>query len=281
MPESIFTLDPHGHYLPTENARGPWDPGALHGGAPAALITSVLEGLPDAQLHFARLSFSFLRPIPMAPLTLDTRVTRPGRRVQELQAELCCDQVPVCRAHALAILPAPSALPDLATPVDGHTDQRRLPGPQHGRPVDFSLERSAQASFAASAIEMRFLSGRPLVGGADDSGRGEPHAPTGDAQVWMRLRRPLVPGQQPSPLARLVAAADFGNGVAAALPFERYVFINADLQIWLQRRPEGQWIALDSRTLIEPGGIAWARSVLHDERGPVGVATQALVVQPR
>ena len=47
----------------------------------------------------------------------------------------------------------------------------------------------------------------------------------------MRLRHPLVPGQQPSPLARLVAAADFGNGVAAALPFERYVFINADLQI--------------------------------------------------
>ena len=278
MPESIFTLDERGRYLPTENARGPWDPGALHGGAPAALITAMLEETPDTQLPFARLSFSFLRPIPMAPLTLTTRVTRPGRRVQELEAELCCDEVPVCRAHALAIQPAPSQLPDLAAAEDGH---EQLPGPQHGQPVDFSLERSQHASFAASAIEMRFLSGHPLGGELPQSGRAAQPAPSGHAQVWMRLRHPLVPGQQPSPLARLVAAADFGNGVAAALPFDRYVFINADLQVWLERRPQGQWIALDSRTLIEPAGIAWARSVLHDERGRVGVATQALVVQPR
>jgi hypothetical protein len=97
----------------------------------------------------------------------------------------------------------------------------------------------------------------------------------------MRLRHPLLPGQPASALARVAASADFGNGVAAALPFDRYLFINADLSISLDRRPVGEWIALDARTLLHPGGIGWAESVLHDEAGPLGRATQALVVQPR
>lgn len=97
----------------------------------------------------------------------------------------------------------------------------------------------------------------------------------------MRLRHPLLDGQPLTPLAHLTAAADFGNGVAFALPFTEYLFINADLTISLDRRPQGDWIALDARTLLQPGGIGWAESVLHDELGPVGRATQALVVQRR
>ncbi len=65
------------------------------------------------------------------------------------------------------------------------------------------------------------------------------------------------------------------------LPFDQYLFINADLTITLDRRPVGEWVALDARTLLHPGGIGWAESVLHDELGPLGLATQALVVQPR
>jgi acyl-coenzyme A thioesterase PaaI-like protein len=104
MSESIFLIDgerPQGSHLPaedgapamvvqpTEQARGPWDPRALHGGAPAALITVAFERMqPGAELRIARLGFEFLRPIPLAPLTLTTRIVRPGRRVQELAAEL-------------------------------------------------------------------------------------------------------------------------------------------------------------------------------------------------
>ncbi len=80
----------------------------------------------------------------------------------------------------------------------------------------------------------------------------------------MRLRHPLLPGEPASPLVRVAAAADFGNGVAAVLPFDEYLFINADLTISLNRRPEGEWIGLDSRTLLHPDGIGWAESVLHD-----------------
>lgn len=280
--ESIFIDEGEGRFTPTEHARGPWDPRALHGGAPAALIASALERLePGAELPFARLSYSFLRPVPMAPLTLSTRITRPGRRVQELQADLHAEDVLVCSARALRILPAPQELPDLALAQVREHSPPPLAGPQEGHSVRFALDDLDRKSFAASAIEMRFLSGQPLKGELPELDTTTAHAPVGRASVWMRMRHPLLPGEPLSPLARVAATADFGNGVSAVLPFEDYLFINADLTVTLDRRPEGEWIALDARTLLHPGGIGWAQSVLHDERGPLGLATQTLVVQPR
>ena len=114
MAESIFVSDGD-LFAPTEHARGPWDPRALHGGAPAALIAAVFERMtPGAELPFARLSFEFLRPVPMAPLKLNTRISRPGRRVQALEAELSADGVTVCRASALRLVPTPEQLPEIA-----------------------------------------------------------------------------------------------------------------------------------------------------------------------
>ena len=302
--ESIFVPEGDGRYTPTEYARGPWDPRAQHGGAPATLIAGAFERMqPGAELPFARLSFSFLRPVPLAPLTLTTRIVRPGRRVQELEAELrvagtgdgAAESTPgtdtaaegaeggelVCRAHALRILPAPEELPELALQVVETHEAPPLPGREEGHSVRFAPDGGEHTSFAASAMEMRFLHGRPLKGQLPEVGVTSAHAPVGTAGVWMRLCRPVLPGEAPTPLVYAMAAADFGNGIAAVLPFDEYVFINADLAITLNRRPEGEWIGLDARTMLHPGGIAWAQSVMHDERGPFGLATQALVVQRR
>jgi acyl-CoA thioesterase len=279
--ESVFLPAGEGRYTPTEHARGPWDPRALHGGAAATLIVTALEAAVPSELPFARLSFSFLRPVPLGPLGLSVRVVRPGRRVQELEADLHAGEELVCRAHALRIVPAPVELPALAVRVSEEHARPAMPGPEEGHPVRFALDDLERKSFAATAIEMRFLHGRPLKGGLPETGVSSEHDPVGEAGVWMRLRRPVLPGQDPSPLVRLMAAADFGNGIAAVLPFDEYVFINADLAIALNRPPEGEWYGLDARTLLYPGGLAWAESVLHDEQGPLGMATQALVVQRR
>ena len=273
MIDSIFTPDGDGRFTPTEHARGPWDPQALHGGAPAALIAACLEGVtPGGELPFARLTFSFLRPVPMAPLRLKTEIIRPGRRVQELQAELHADEVLVCRASALRITGTPTDLPTSTGKMLDEPRAATLPGPSEGRPVNFSLDDADYASFASTAMEMRFLKGGPLIGEPQQFGPGT---------VWMRLRRPLLAQTPPSPLARVVASADFGNGVSAVLPFDEYVFINADLAITLERPAHGEWIALEAQTLLHPDGICWSQSVLHDEYGPIGLATQALVVQRR
>jgi acyl-coenzyme A thioesterase PaaI-like protein len=258
---------------PTEQARGPWDPQALHGGAPAALITAAFERMqPGAELPIARLGFEYLRPIPLAPLALSMRIVRPGRRVQELAAELlttASSDSPggelVCRASALRVQRIPDEVPEPQDASDALA-ARALPAPEAGKPVRFSLNGSSDSGFAATAMEMRWL---------DD-----PRA-LGPARVWMRLRHPLLPGEPLTSLARLAGTADFGNGVGAALPFERFLFINADLTIHLQRQPQGEWIGLDARTLLPSGGTGLAESVLHDVHGPVGRAFQTLVVQPR
>jgi len=296
MPDSVFLTDGE-HFTPTEHATGPWDPRALHGGAPAALITSAFERVePGSELSIARLGFELLRPIPLAALTLSTRIVRAGRRVQELAAELSTAPVDgaggelVCRANALRVQAIPL---DLHAPAseeeEGEEEEEsarrsveassispegalhsylhaRLPPPESGKAVRFALNGSADASFASTAMEMRWLS--------------DPRA-LGPGQVWMRLRHPLLAGEPLTALARLAATADFGNGVSAALPFERFLFINADLTIHLHRQPLGEWIGLDARTLLHPGGTGIAESVLYDTNGSVGRAFQTLVVQPR
>jgi hypothetical protein len=268
MTDSIFTPAGDGRFMPTEHARGPWDPRALHGGAPAALIARTFERIePGAQLPIARLGYEFLKPIPLAPLALRTRIVRKGRRVQELAAELLADlgsageEDLVCRASALRIQPVPADLPN-----SGSAPTEEMPGPEHGQAVEYALNRAAGTSLATSGMEMSWLTD-PW-----DQGPGK---------VWMRLRHPLLPDEPTTPLTRLVATADFGNGVSAALPFEEYLFINPDLTIHLWRAPRGKWIGLDAHTLLHGGGTGTAESVLHDEHGAVGRAVQTLVVQPR
>jgi Thioesterase-like superfamily len=262
MAESIFLADGDERFMPTEHARGPWDPDALHGGAPAALITAAFERMePGTELEIARLGFEFLKPIPLAQLVLSTRMVRAGRRVQELAAELHAGDQLICRASALRVQPVPADLPPGTLPP-----QEALPGPELGQAVDFALNPNAGTSFASTGMEMRWF--------------GDPWA-LGPGKVWMRLRHPLVPGEPLTPLVRLVGTADFGNGVSASLPFDKYLFINADLTIHLWRPPQGEWIGLDARTLLHGGGTGLAESVIHDEQGPVGRAFQTLVVQPR
>jgi acyl-CoA thioesterase len=276
MSDSIFIADGE-CFLPSEHARGPWDPGALHGGAPAALMTAAFERLePGAQLRIGRLGFEFLRPIPLAPLTLSTDIVRPGRRVQELAGELRAGDQLVARASALRVQAVPAAAaaaavteaqqPPREPGTPAANPPERMPPPGSGTPARFALNDSSDASFAATAMEMRWL---------DD-----PHA-LGPAQVWMRLRYPLLPDEPLTPLMRLAATADFCNGVSAALPFERFLFINADLTIHLQREPQGEWIGLDARTRLHDGATGLAEAVLHDERGPLGRAFQTLVIQER
>jgi hypothetical protein len=97
----------------------------------------------------------------------------------------------------------------------------------------------------------------------------------------MRMRVPLVEGEVPSPLQRILAAADSGSGIAPALDPAAWLFLNADLDVVLYDLPEGEWIGLRCRTDIGPNGAGTAHTELHDERGPLGWATQCLVVRKR
>jgi Thioesterase-like superfamily len=249
-----------GRFVATEMARGPWDPNAQHGGAPAALLMRAFEQLPAAEgLAIARVTYEFLRPVPLGELSVSSEVVRPGRRVQLLEASvLTPDGVEVVRARALQVQAADAGA--------RHTPPASAPtGPEQGRANDF--DPAHRPMFAPDAIEVRFIEG---------TFNGE-----GPSTAWFRLRAAVVSGEEPSPLQRLAAAGDFGNGISATLPWGEYLFINPDLTLYIERAPVGDWIGLEARTIIVPDGIGTAESVLYDERGRVGRATQALLVAPR
>jgi hypothetical protein len=103
----------------------------------------------------------------------------------------------------------------------------------------------------------------------------------GPATVWMRMRQPLVVGEEPSPLQRALVAADVGNGISAVLDWRQYVFINVDLTVHFERMPEGDWVCVDATTRPQPSGIGTAESVLSDQRGRIGRAAQSLLIAQR
>jgi hypothetical protein len=214
--------------------------------------------LPAAEgLLLSRVTYEFMRPVPVGPLEVRAEVVRPGRRVQLLEGSLLAHGVEVVRARALQIQAAAAASTgdDTSTPP---------PGPEHGGPRE--LRAPHRPMFAPDAIEIRFVAGK--FGG-------------GPATAWFRLVSPIVDGETPSPLQRLAAAGDFGNGISATLSWDDYLFINPDLTLYVEREPVGEWIGLDSVTRISAGGVGMAESVLYDSSGRVGRATQALLVAPR
>jgi hypothetical protein len=258
-PDAIFR--PEGElFVPTELARGPWDPGAQHGGAPAALLARAFERVGDRRLHhLARVGFEFVRPVPLTPLRVETEIVRPGRRVQLIAGRILAGEEEVCRATALSIRRTAEAI------VEPTALESPPPGPEAGREVPFTMP-GLERAFVGEAMDKRFVSG--------DYGPGP-------AVVWMRLRPPLVAGENPSSLQRVAATADFGNGVSAELAWDRHVFINPDLVLHLEREAEGEWICLEARTRVQATGTGTAESILYDRAGRIGRAVQSLYIDRR
>lgn len=263
MSDSVFHLD--GDLVhPTALARGPWTPDAQHGGAPAALLSRAVERFDGGeQTIVVRVTVELMRPVPIAPLRLATRLARPGKKVQLVEASLLVAEtgVEVARATGLRMRRAEVPLPEAALPTGAP------PAPAAGtesRPP--WAGKVAYEAFHTGAIEMRFVRGS--------------FAEPGPATAWIRLRVPLVAGEPTSALARVAAAADFGNGISWVLSRDDgYRFINPDLTIYLHRHPVGEWVALESTTLPDRNGVGLAESRLYDERGPLGRSIQSLLIE--
>ena len=260
MADAIFV--PEGErFVPTELARGPWTPEAQHGGPPAALLARCLDRAEGgAGMMVARLTVELLRPVPVAPLDVTVSVARPGRKVQLLAGSLRAGGVEVARATALRIRRADLPLPP---------SLRSAPGP---RPSQAGADSASPwaglidyPAFHSQGVEHRFVAGS--------------FAEPGPATDWIRLRVPLVAGEETAPLARVAAVADFGNGISWVLNRnDGWQFINPDLTMYLHRLPVGEWVCLDAVTMVEPHGVGMAESRLWDERGPLGRSLQTLLL---
>ena len=263
-PEAVFAIEGDA-LVPSIHARGPWDPGAMHGGAPTALLARAIEALATpVPMRVVRLAVEFPSAVPLVRLTATARLTRPGRRLALAEASLAtADGTVVLRAQATLLRRGAVELPEAA--LSPGEDADAIPGPDEGRLAHWT-GGDETAGFHLTAIELRFARG--------DWGRGP-------AVGWFRFALPLVGGEEPSPLQRAVAFADFGNGLSRALDFRTHLFVNTDLTVHLQREPVGEWVALDARTDLDVAGIGQATSILRDEHGRLGVAAQSLYVDAR
>lgn len=261
VPDAFFVADGHDRFVATEHGRGPWSPDHTHAGPPSALLVRAIErAVAGDSVMITRVTVELFAPVPIGLLEVATSTLRAGRTVRRLEATLACGGRVLARASGLATRVKPVDFPPVkAEPRDPP------PPPTTGEPFQFPVFHGSAIGYQA-AVDARRVRG----------GLGQ--NPTA---VWIRTRVPLVLGEAPSPLARVMISADSGNGVAVVLDPARYTFVNADLTVYLHRALVGEWVCLDSITLPEPTGIGVTRSRLWDLEGPLGWALQSLVVEAR
>jgi hypothetical protein len=250
------------HFVPTQYTRGPWSQGHQHAGPPAALLVRAVEqaaGIADGQC--VRATFDILRPVPIAPLTVAVRTLRPGRNVEQLEAALAHKGREVMFARVWRMRREHVELPD------GLSDISPPPAPPEDVPVHPRAGFFTEGTGYADALEWRFL-------------RGTWDGP-GPAVAWTRMNVDLVAGEPVTPLEHLLAMADAASGISAALDWTRWMFINVDLSLVLERPPEGEWLSMDATTRFADQGAAACLATYSDQVGRVGTSSQALLVGPR
>lgn len=245
-------------------ARGPWSPDAQHGGAPCGLAAHL------AELHFgegwqmSRLTVDLLRPVPLGRLQARVDTTE-GRSTARAHISLYADDREAVRATVLLQRTGCIELdPQITIP-----EPAPFPGPDAcSESMSFnSARQSTLPQYHGAAIASRVA-------------RGDRSQP-GPLAAWMKLKLPFIDGVANSPAVRVAAVADFGSGLSWVLPFDRFLFSNADVSISLLRAPVGEWIGVDAVSRFADCGTGSAVSNLYDEKGYIGTCMQNLVVRER
>ena len=245
-------------YEPTRATESPWDRTAQHGGPPAALLAHVIGQSVEGPLRIGRISVDMLGPIPLREAVVEVSVIKPGRRVQLTEARMIVDGRVAITARAWHIATG---------------DRPPSTGGEQTVPPTVPPNPSAQSFFPGlddwgygRSIEWRFTRG-----GFDRLGA---------ADVWARVRLPLVDGVPLTGQDRALILADSANGLSLSLPLEQWFSIPPTMTATLLRPPAGEWVHLACRTyLADDGGLA--RAGLFDPDGLVGEVAQPLLVQQR
>lgn len=258
MPSVDCFYEPLGNdrWRATAHTTGPWDERFQHGGPPSALLGRAVEQrAPRDEMVVGRVTVEILGPIPVGELEVQSRIARPGRSVELVEAVLSAGGREVARAAAWRVLRTTQSIASRSAPAP--------PLPEQSTP----MRPEGWVDGYLSAVEWRLAEG----------GFGSP----GPATAWTRLRHPLVPDEPDSPLTRVLAVADSGNGLSGELDVARWHFINPELTVHLHREAVGPWVCVEARTVISPGGVGLATTALSDLDGPLGVGAQSLLVAPR
>jgi len=258
-------------FVPTQWAGSPWSTDHQHGGPVNALFALAAEqAAGQTELRVVRLTVDLYRPVPLAPLALDWRFIRRGRRIAVVEAELslASDGSGVSRASAVLLRPD----------RDAPRTWQHTPAPplalEGAEPVEFmpKMYRDSIPKGFHWSFEVRM--------GTDQ------HGPA----AWITTPLDLLSGSPMTPLQRCAAVADLTFGLSGrSLLRQRIVdvdawrvpMINTDTTIYWERPPVGSWFGFRHALLTDHEGIGLAEVDLADAEGRLGRSLQAMLANSR
>jgi hypothetical protein len=237
---------------------GAWDPAEQHIAPALGLLTHVVERtfadrIADG-LQVGRLSFDILGTMPIDVVEIQTRMLRPGRTVELVEATMSHG------GRASVIL--------RAWLMARHDTEKLAGNAFPAMPSRAELE--AWNGFDAWPGE--FVRTVDVHGTRLEQGR---------AQVWLRPRVALLEGEPVSATGRLLSILDIANGITPRFAPQDVLFPNIDLTAHLFAQPQGDWLGFDTTVAYGVSGLGVTQTVLHDERGVIGTCAQGLTVRRR
>ncbi len=257
LPAAFFRQTGKNTFEPSEATIGPWSPEFQHGGPPSALLTHALRTYPSSlPLKITRVTIEILSAVPVKPCEISIEVVRGGKRIELLRGEYRAEGKTYLIAHAWRFISEPGA----TTVLSDSYKVPMLPEPQ----IYKSFQGVSYFPYG-EAIDWRFTNG-----GYDT---------LGPATVWSKPRIPLVENLAIDPLEALMLMVDSANGISAELDVRSWTFVPVDLTLGLHRQPEGEWVGMDARTVIENDGIGQTTTVVFDSGGKVGHSIHSLFIR--
>lgn len=233
--------------VPSQQARGPWNPNSMHGRLLAGFLAHTIEReYGDPEFHFARMTIDLFRLPPLAPLGITTRLAREGNRIKVAEGSVSSGGVELARGSITLLKRADQPEGEVWSPPNWD-----VPAPD-----DIAPPQGWDGPRGMGMWETRPITGRGF-GGVEQK------------QAWIRESRLLIAGEPLTPFVRAAIAADYTNPFANS-GNRGLSFVNADITMYLHRLPETAWIGFEVSSHQSEDGIAVGECTLYDERGAIG-----------
>lgn len=232
---------------PSVNAASSWPDDQLHGRLIVGALARAVDAHAGEEMQCARLTVDLARPTPLSAVTVASEVVGSARRTRTVRAEVRSGAETTARAYALLLRRGEDPPGDV-----WRTPAWDAPAPEDMQP--FAAEGGVRLPW-----DMRDVAGGGLL-----SARHR--------RVWLRDARPLVDGETTSPFVRLAMVADAVNPLSNS-GTRGLRHVNADVTMQVARDPAGDWFGFEVSARMTAAGMAISACVLHDRRGPVGLAT--------
>lgn len=242
------------HYQPLPPAQGAWNAHEQHMAPATGVLCAELERFqPRSDLRIGRICLDILGLIPLAPFTITTRLLRPGRTIELVEATMTA-------AGRDCIVARAWRMQTCDTSAIAGLEDAAVPGPDQFE--DWNGMQQWPGGYIQS-LQCRVAPGHR-------HGRG---------LVWLSNALEMIEGEDTSAFVRLMGMVDTANGVAPRLPPGHWAFPNLDLDINLLRLPRGRWLGLQATQQYGRDGIGLTSAVLHDKHGPFGRSSQILTLR--